>query len=75
MSHLFKILIPLRKLISFIDGNFKYYMYTSMYVCMYAGIPAPRTIGKNSRNPSGVKIKLKTFLKFWQFEVVEILHK
>ena len=26
-------------------------------------------IGRSSRNPSGVKIKLKSFLKFWQFEV------
>jgi len=34
-----------------------------------SGIPQPRTIGRNSRNPSGVKIKLKTFLKFWSAEV------
>lgn len=34
-----------------------------------AGIPAPRTIGRAGRQPSGVKIKLKAFLKFWQSEV------
>lgn len=34
-----------------------------------AGIPAPRTVGKAGRQPSGVKIKLKTFLKFWQQEI------
>lgn len=33
------------------------------------GIPAPRAIGKAGRHPSGVKIKLKTFLKFWQAEI------
>jgi serine/threonine-protein phosphatase 2A regulatory subunit B'' len=33
------------------------------------GIPAPRTIGKAGRQPSGVKIKLKSFLKFWQNEI------
>lgn len=34
-----------------------------------AGIPAPRTIGRAGRQPSGVKIKLKTFIKFWQQEI------
>jgi serine/threonine-protein phosphatase 2A regulatory subunit B'' len=34
-----------------------------------AGIPPPRTIGRSGRHPSGVKIKLKAFLKFWQAEV------
>lgn len=33
------------------------------------GIPPPRTIGRSGRHPSGVKIKLKTFLKFWSAEV------
>jgi serine/threonine-protein phosphatase 2A regulatory subunit B'' len=33
------------------------------------GIPAPRTIGKAGRQPSGVKIKLKSFLKFWSNEI------
>lgn len=34
-----------------------------------SGIPPPRVIGKNNRQPSGVKIKLKTFLKFWTMEI------
>lgn len=34
-----------------------------------SGIPPPRIIGKNNRQPSGVKIKLKTFLKFWSAEI------
>ncbi|KAJ1427044.1 hypothetical protein B484DRAFT_330142 [Ochromonadaceae sp. CCMP2298] len=34
-----------------------------------AGIPPPRTIGRSGRQPSGVKIKLKAFLKFWTLEV------
>jgi serine/threonine-protein phosphatase 2A regulatory subunit B'' len=34
-----------------------------------SGIPAPRTIGRAGRQPSGVKIKLKSFLKFWQNEI------
>jgi serine/threonine-protein phosphatase 2A regulatory subunit B'' len=34
-----------------------------------AGIPPPRTIGRTGRHPSGVKIKLKAFLKFWTAEV------
>ena len=59
------------------DCRKKYLLLKALFhrnVRMFAsvGIPAPRTIGKNSRNPSGVKIKLKTFLKFWQFEVVRI---
>ncbi|RYH20971.1 hypothetical protein EON65_21875 [archaeon] len=33
------------------------------------GIPAPRVIGKANRQPSGVRIKLKTFLKFWSAEI------
>eukprot|EP01031_Cornospumella_fuschlensis_P027516 gene27516-33235_t len=33
------------------------------------GIPAPRIIGKANRQPSGVRIKLKTFLKFWSAEI------
>jgi serine/threonine-protein phosphatase 2A regulatory subunit B'' len=34
-----------------------------------SGIPPPRTIGRAGRQPSGVKIKLKSFLKFWQNEI------
>lgn len=34
-----------------------------------SGIPPPRTIGRAGRQPSGVKIKLKTFLKFWSIEI------
>jgi hypothetical protein len=34
-----------------------------------SGIPAPRIIGKSNRQPSGVKIKLKSFLKFWSAEI------
>ena len=33
------------------------------------GVPPPRTIGRSGRHPSGVKIKLKTFLNFWAAEV------
>jgi serine/threonine-protein phosphatase 2A regulatory subunit B'' len=32
-------------------------------------IPPPRTVGRSGRQPSGVTIKLKAFLKFWQAEV------
>jgi hypothetical protein len=34
-----------------------------------AGIPPPRTIGRSGRTPSGVKIKMKAFLRFWQSEI------
>lgn len=34
-----------------------------------AGIPPPRTIGRSGRTPSGVKIKMKAFLHFWQSEI------
>lgn len=34
-----------------------------------AGIPPPRTIGRGGRHPSGVKIKLAAFKKFWLEEV------
>lgn len=34
-----------------------------------SGIPPPRAVGRAGRQPSGVKIKLKCFIKFWQSEI------
>jgi serine/threonine-protein phosphatase 2A regulatory subunit B'' len=34
-----------------------------------SGIPPPRAVGRAGRQPSGVKIKLKCFIKYWQTEI------
>jgi serine/threonine-protein phosphatase 2A regulatory subunit B'' len=34
-----------------------------------SGIPGPRVVGKVGRQPSGVKIKMQSFLRFWKAEV------